>query len=145
MKGGIEMTRDIRTVYTYDSFEYRRELSKRKQQARRRREVRKQIALVVLGIILIIGLSLSYHAIRSNANTDIEEIEYKYFTSVSVNYGETLWIIAEKYADNHYKNIEAYISELMKINNLSSDEIKAGQYLIVPYYSSEFIGESTKK
>ena len=41
---------------------------------------------------------------------------------------------------NHYDSVEAYIEELCRINSLDADEsILVGEYLIVPYYSTEFV------
>ena len=47
--------------------------------------------------------------------------------------GDTLWGIAEEYMDESYSSIEEYIIELKKINNLDSDEIHEGSYLMIAY------------
>ncbi len=138
------MARELTNIYEYDSYEYRRQLRKQKMQRRRKREVRKHITLMLLGVVLVIGIFLSFHAINSKANSDLSGVKYKYFTSISVAYGETLWSLADQYADEHYKNNEAYINEVIQINHLSSEKILAGQYLVIPYYSSEFIGATAK-
>lgn len=131
--------------FSAGDLEYRKELLRKKKQARRQKEVHRHILLIILGLILAAGLALSYHAIRSNANTDLEDVRYKYYTSVSVKYGETLWSLAETYGKSQYESPEAYIKEVMYINHLKNDEIAAGQYLVIPYYSSEFIGATAAR
>lgn len=68
-------------------------------------------------------------------------MKFKYYTSITVQNGETLWGIADDYIDySQYKNKNAYISEVMSINQLDdASDIISGQKLTVPYYSSEFI------
>ena len=48
--------------------------------------------------------------------------------------------IAEKYADDiHYDSLSDYMDEVIFINHLEDgDQIKAGTYLTIPYYSTEF-------
>lgn len=61
----------------------------------------------------------------------------KYYTCIEVSSGDSLWSIAEKYADSDYETIHDYIDELKAINSLRSSNIHAGQYLTVPYYERE--------
>jgi len=62
---------------------------------------------------------------------------YKYFKSVTVQSGETLYDYADQYADFHYDSAEEYIKEVAKINKINPDKIIAGNNIIVPYYSLE--------
>ncbi len=66
-----------------------------------------------------------------------EETGYKYYTSVRIGQGDTLWTIAEQYCTDPAE-IRSYIKELKSINNLERDEIHAGNYLTVVYYSDEY-------
>ena len=68
-------------------------------------------------------------------------MNFKYYTSITVSYGESLWDIADEYIDyDEYKDKNAYIAEVCSINHIEAeDSIKAGQDLVVPYYSSDFI------
>ena len=68
---------------------------------------------------------------------------YKYFKSVEVAKGDTLWSIAKDNIDyEYYKNTYDYVNEVKRMNSLTSDRIVAGSYIIVPYYSSEFVSDS---
>ena len=68
-----------------------------------------------------------------------EEDQYpvKYYTSISIQPGDSLWSIACRYSDGHYSSIQEYIDELKSINNLTSDTIHAYEYLLVPYFAAE--------
>lgn len=107
---------------------------------KRQREVRRIFVLAGIAVVLVLGFALSYHALLSHANTEIENISYKYFTSIQVEPGDTLWSLADKYADQeHYTSRDQYIAEVMAMNHMSGEELSAGSYLILPYYSPEFI------
>lgn len=111
---------------------YRRVL--RLRRARRQKLVLGFVA-VFAAICMVLICSLSYRAIKSNASSG-----FKYYTSITVNTGDTLWNIADEYIDyDFYKNKNSYISEVKHINHLEEDTISAGQTLVVPYYSSEYI------
>lgn len=117
-----------------------RELRNYRKKCRRQREIRRKLILAGIAVVLVLGFALSYHALLSHANTEIDDISYKYFTSVQIEPGDTLWSLADRYADQeHYSSRDQYIAEVMTMNHLSSEELSAGNYLILPYYSSEFI------
>jgi len=117
-----------------------RELRSYRRKVKRQREIRRNIILAVAATIVLIVLALSFHSITSLASSDTEDISYKYFTSIEIEKGDTLWDIAEEYFDaDHYACKNDYIAEVMVMNNLKSDEIVSGQYLIIPYYTHEFI------
>ncbi len=116
-----------------------REFQTYKRKLRRERELRNKFFLVILTVVLILCGVLFYHSIQSQANDGIDNISYKYFSSIMVNYGDTLWSIAEEYSDENYKSKSDYIAEIVQINHLADDEIIAGQHIIIPYYAKEFI------
>lgn len=93
-------------------------------------------AVMITTFCLILICSFSYNTIRSSANDG-----YKYYTSITVGVGESLWEISGNYMDEaHYDSKKDYIAEVCSINHLKeADDITAGQTLIVPYYSSEYI------
>lgn len=72
-----------------------------------------------------------------NAGTE-NTARYKYYTSIEIEDGSTLWEIAHKYMTEEYESPEAYIQEIKQINHLDSDVIYEGSYLCIPYYSSEY-------
>lgn len=119
---------------------YERELRNRRQKLRRQKEIRRPFILAGITIVLVLGFTLSYHALLSQANTELGDITYKYYTCVQIEPGDTLWTLADRYADKeHYASQEQYITEVMRMNHLAGEDICAGNYLILPYYSAEFV------
>lgn len=105
---------------------------------RRQRERRKNILLFIMSVCFIISLSFSTGSFLSNAKDYDTPVEYKYYASIPVMAGDTLWSIAETHMGTHYDSVEDYVKELKKINSLSEECITTGMYLVVPYYSTEF-------
>ncbi len=107
---------------------------------RLRRERRRKAAAasltVLFTICVIIICAISYGTIKSNASGG-----FKYYTSVTVEAGESLWNMADKYIDyDFYKDKNSYIAEVLSINHLDADQaLVPGQNLVVPYYSLEFV------
>lgn len=117
-----------------------RELRIYRRRIRRQREIRRRCMMLIMTVCLIMVGTVSYHSIKLSANTG-ENLYFKYYTNITVSYGETLWEIADEYIDyNQYEDKNAYIDEVININHLNADaSIKAGQHLVVPYFSSEFV------
>lgn len=112
----------------------------RNNKIRRQRERRKNILLFVLTFSLALSLSVSAGSFLSNAKEHNAQTEYKYYASIPVSEGDTLWSIAKTHMGDHYDTVEDYIKELRQINSLNGDDsIKTGMYLVVPYYSTEFV------
>jgi cell division protein YceG involved in septum cleavage len=59
----------------------------------------------------------------------------KQVTTVEVKKGDTLWDIASLYFTDEYDDLNEYIEEIKDSNGLVSDEIHAGNYIIIPYYA----------
>lgn len=117
-----------------------RELRNYKRKLRRQKEIRRKIFLTVLTVCIALTCALSYNALVTKASNDISDVSYKYFTSIEVASGDTLWSIAEEYKDDQfYASTKEYVDEVMHMNHLTSSNIVAGQSLIIPYYSNEFI------
>ena len=118
-----------------------RELRTYKRKLRRQREFRRKLMITIMTVCLILACTVSYHAIQTNASAADDAVNFKYYTKVTVQYGETLWDIADEYIDyNEYDEKSDYIAEVCSINHLNNeDAIRAGQHLIVPYYSYEFV------
>lgn len=113
----------------------------RNNRIRRRRELRRHFLIFILTLILSVGISVTFFSLRTKAQSSDEEIQYKYYKSIVVESGDTLWNLAEEYGIlEYYGSHQEYIDEVMRMNGLSDDKITAGQYIIIPYYSSEFVG-----
>lgn len=118
-----------------------RELRAYKRQLRRQRRQRRRIASLLFAVCLIAICVVSYHSLPLNAQNNTETLPLKYYTGVTVESGESLWVLADRFIDyEQYHNKEEYIKEVCSINRLDdASEIRAGQRLIFPYYSDEFV------
>lgn len=116
-----------------------REQRVRRNQVRRRREVRHQILFLIATAVMILVLAVTAGSFLSKANdSESNNPSYKYFSSVQITPGASLYSIAEENMSGHYTSVEDYMEEVMHINALEEETIHAGQYLIVPYYSEAF-------
>ncbi|SDB09335.1 cell division suppressor protein YneA [Eubacterium oxidoreducens] len=90
----------------------------------------------VLLICLLIGILLiGFRAVSVTAgHTEVFDSQEKYYTSIIVTSGDTLWTIADEYMGNHYDQASDYIEEVVSINQLQSDTIHAGESLVIPYF-----------
>ena len=118
-----------------------RELRAYKRILSRQRQQRRRVMSIVLTMCLVTICVISYHSIISNAKSGSEELNLKYYTGVVVENGDTLWNIADNYIDySQYKSKDIYIREICSINNLEdASDIRCGQRIIVPYFSSEYV------
>lgn len=55
------------------------------------------------------------------------------YESIRIQGGDSLWSIAQKY--HGMKDIADFVEELRVLNDLSSDRIQSGSYLLVPVTS----------
>ncbi|MCI9616906.1 MAG: LysM peptidoglycan-binding domain-containing protein [Eubacterium sp.] len=73
-----------------------------------------------------------------NATNNSDNPMYKYYTSYEIQSGDTLTSIAQRYTVNSNVSISEYIREVKKNNNLVSDRITSGNYIVISYYSDEY-------
>ena len=108
--------------------------------ARRRKQVVKCRMVLLLATVFVITLgSIVCGSIFSSAQEESTDAhQYKYFKSIEIQSGDSLWSIAEEYCDEAYDgDIREYIAEIKELNSLTSDHIHAGRKLLVIYYDSE--------
>ena len=121
---------------------YNHKISAKANESLRKREavVRKQRGLLAIAIILIISLGILLGTgIRAMASSEKNIASYnKYYVSIRVESGDTLWSIADEYIDGFNLSKNDYITEICQINQISENDIHAGDYIVVPYYSQDF-------
>lgn len=112
----------------------------RKNQQRRRRELHRNFTLALFTITLILTCSVVFFSVKTRAQEKENVVLYKYYKSVVVEYGDTIWDYAKEYAvPEQYHSKQSYIDEVCRMNALADEQITSGQHLLLPYYSSEFI------
>ena len=102
-----------------------------------RKMYRSKFTLCIAAFIIIAGLSIVLGSNLASAHDKSEQTEQKFYKSIEIKEGDTLWGIAKEYRGDDYNSIYDYIDEVMSINGLTSDQIHAGQYLTVAYYDTQ--------
>ncbi len=91
---------------------------------------------MLLATILFITIGSAFSDAHGNAQES--PITYKYYKSIIIQPGDTLWDIALEYKTDDYGSTQEYVDELKEINSLESDSIQESQYLMIAYYDEEF-------
>ena len=105
---------------------------KRKTQSQR-------IALFLIIFAIIIVVMGTLFLCSQNAQAASAERPYKYYTSVQVKEGDTLWKIADTYITEECGSMADYIAEICLVNHISENDIHVGQYITIPYYSGAYL------
>ena len=99
----------------------RRILRERRRAERRRKLIRNRIAtaMAVTIVTLIIVLLCMKFTARETIAEEKSRFSKKYYKSYMIEYGDTLWTIAEKNCGTEWKNNWDYIDEVMRINGIT--------------------------
>lgn len=108
-----------------------------KNRRRRTRQLRRHIAIFIITSLLIVFSAITLSTFISKAS-ESEDTLFKYYKTIEISKGETLWDLAVKYASEHDEDYTTYIEEVMNMNHLESDLIVSGDIILIPYYSTEF-------
>lgn len=110
------------------------ELRIRNNRIKRERELKRNILLFVLSIIMLFGLLFLITTVKSVASTG--ETKYKYYTDVTVKRGDSLSGIVLSYVDDEH-SYDDIMNEVVFMNNIEdANSIKAGTVLVIPYYDT---------
>lgn len=120
---------------------YNNRISEKANISLRKREavVRKQKKLLAIAILVFVSLGILLGTtISAQASSEADVASYnKYYTSIRIEAGDTLWTIADEYIEDLNIDKQEYINEICTINNICEDEIHAGDYVVVAYYSQD--------
>jgi hypothetical protein len=85
--------------------------------------------------ILLLVVVFSVFFITKTVTAQRAADRAKLVTTIEVKKGDTLWDIASLYFTDEYDDLNEYIEEIKDSNGMLSDEIRAGNYIIIPYYA----------
>ncbi|MBQ7841360.1 MAG: LysM peptidoglycan-binding domain-containing protein [Lachnospiraceae bacterium] len=106
---------------------------------RRKRQLRNRVIIAALILTVSIISGIIGCSFMSRAQDEHADISYKYYTSVMVEPGDTLYSIAAAYTGDHYDSVYECLEEIRVMNNIHNiDKIRSGDYLIIPYFSKDF-------
>lgn len=87
-------------------------------------------------VLALCAIFMTVNLLHSQAEEQKSRAYQKYYTSIQIQDGDSLWSIAEKYRTHSGKSAAEYVCDLKEMNSLSDDTIHAGHYLAVYYYDS---------
>ena len=117
------------------NMNYRRTAASKKNSSKRISSVTKFfITLMVISAAVCIILFSNRSVINADESGNAVQLT-KYYKTITIEPGETLWSIAEEYKSGDYKTTQDYVDELITMNKLHSDSITSGQKLIVAYFA----------
>lgn len=105
-----------------------------------KRTMKKRIRSLCTGIGMVLSVCMIFGSffVSAHENTSDPTV-YTYYKSIEIQPGDTLWDIAEDTKTSEYDSVQDYVQALKEMNNLDSDDIQAGQYLMIAYNDTEFI------
>lgn len=120
---------------------YNNKISARANESLRKREavVRRQRGMIAIAIIIVVALGILLGtSVNALASSEKDIASYnKYYVSIRIESGDTLWTIADEYVEGFNITKKEYIKEVCTLNDISESEIHAGDYIVVPYYSKD--------
>ena len=117
----------------------RQEVRNRAKRKRVREVAKKKMLLLIVTTILFVlvgGIAIGNNFSQAQVNAEETCELNKYYKSIYIESGDTLWSIAKEYCTNSSVDIEDYIDEIKELNGLASYNIHQGQYLMVAYYDN---------
>lgn len=113
----------------YNNKEYIKRVAAREKQLRTYKNIF-YLFLIALSVsfIIFIGIAFRNGGRRANASSEYSTC----YMSVMVEDGDTLFSLADKYYSSYSGTKENFIESICRINNIDSDNIDAGEYIIIP-------------
>jgi LysM repeat protein len=93
--------------------------------------MQKAVRSIQGNLLVIIFIILALTAFTVIAE-DIKATPSKEYQSVTVEKGDTLWAIADKYQTTDMRSKNDFISWVEKVNHVNRNDIIAGQEIIIP-------------
>lgn len=90
-------------------------------------------AILIVSLMILLGTSMKTFASANKEQLPVQ----KYYTSIQVESGDTVWEIAERYTADYDVDMQEYIDEVCAMNQLQNGQIHSGQHIVVAYYSTE--------
>ncbi|MBQ7433717.1 MAG: LysM peptidoglycan-binding domain-containing protein [Lachnospiraceae bacterium] len=92
-----------------------------------------RFGILLATVILLFVLGVRFLGTTAQAD-EIPSGREKYYTSILIQPGDTLWTIAEQYVSPEYDSVQSYVNELKFMNGMTGSTIYAGNYLTIAYY-----------
>jgi len=101
----------------------------------RERQLRRRITVFVVSLFIFISLLILFSANKSMAADSSETVFYKYYTTIEVQPGDTLYTISLDYVVDGKQTSKQFIRDVVYMNSLESEgSLIAGTHIVIPYY-----------
>ena len=105
---------------------------------RTRRTIRRHLRNLTVILLMILAFCSGFFG-HTLLNARAEEAQLpklkRYYTSVQLHQGDSLWDLAEQYRVGSGYSRTEYVEELKRMNGLKSEQIHSGEYLTVVYFA----------
>ncbi len=108
-------------------------LLKKKNALRKKVFIRFLLSASAVAVLVLVLLFSNKNITRAD-ETGNNIPKTKYYKTIEINVGDSLWSIASEYKSGEYRNTNDLIEEIKLINNLCNEKINSGEKLIVPYF-----------
>ena len=105
---------------------------------RTRRTIRRHLRNFTVILLMILAFCSGFfgHTLLNARAEEKARPEWnRYYTSVQIRRGDSLWNLADKYRQGSGYSRQEYIDELKRMNGLKSEQLHSGEYLTVVYFA----------
>lgn len=106
----------------------------RRQRIHLKRRLR-DLTVVLLMILAFCSGFFGHTLLNAHAEEKSVRPLNRYYTSIQLRQGDSLWDIANQYSRGTNYSVTEYVNELKKINGLKGEDIHSGEYLTVVYFA----------
>lgn len=96
----------------------------------------KKTFILLAMFVMLISCFFGKTLVMANAEENLPASR-RYYTSVEIKKGDSLWSIANTYRKGSGMSTKEYLKELKQINQIIADDIQAGDSITIVYYADE--------
>lgn len=102
-------------------------------------------AIAVTIFVFLIVVCVCGSGLQAFAGAQDTSNVCRYYKTIRIEEGDTLWDIAGNYAKSMNMSRNAYIDEVCRLNGICRDEIYAGKYIVIIYLADIIAGDETSE
>lgn len=99
-----------------------------------RRRIR-NLTIVILMILAFCSGFFGHTLLNAHAEEQYVKPLNRYYTSIQLEQGDSLWNIAGRYLEGSGYSRKEYVEELKRMNGLQDERIHSGSYLTIVYFA----------
>lgn len=100
-----------------------------------KRKIQKRVVAAVCLLILVLCCSFILSGVLRSGKSEAQDPKPVTYHSVMIETGDSLWSIASENLPAGYESVNEFMQEIIRVNDLGSTQIEAGNYLLVPTYA----------